>query len=150
MQVRLYLDTSVFGGYFDEEFAESTIKLFQEIEKGEHYIVISSAVKEELELAPPKVAGLLAKIPESRIVEVKSNRDVLLLSKKYIDSKVISDKFEMDGLHVAVATIYHVDVIVSWNFKHLVNLNRIRGFNSVNLQMGYRTIDIRTPKEIIK
>ena len=148
--MRLYLDTSVFGGYFDEEFAESTIKLFQEIEKGEHYIVISSAVKEELELAPPKVAGLLAKIPESRIVEVKSNRDVLLLSKKYIDSKVISDKFEMDGLHVAVATIYHVDVIVSWNFKHLVNLNRIRGFNSVNLQMGYRTIDIRTPKEIIK
>lgn len=54
-----------------------------------------------------------------------------------------------DALHVALATIGRVDVMVSWNFKHIVNLNRIRLFNAVNLEQGYGLIEIRTPMEVL-
>ena len=58
-------------------------------------------------------------------------------------------KFFEDALHIAIATINKVDVLVSWNFKHIVNINRIRLYNSVNLKSGYSMIDIRSPREIL-
>ncbi len=51
--------------------------------------------------------------------------------------------------HIAVATLGRVDVVVSWNFKHIVNLNRIRLYNSVNLKLGYPMIEIRSPREVL-
>lgn len=71
------------------------------------------------------------------------------ISNNYVQSGAISSKFYEDALHIAIATINHVDVLVSWNFKHIVNLNRIRLYNSVNLKLGYRVLEIRNPKELI-
>ena len=52
-------------------------------------------------------------------------------------------------MHIAIATIYNADVLASWNFKHIVNLNRIRLYNSINMRIGYKILEIRTPREIL-
>jgi hypothetical protein len=66
-----------------------------------------------------------------------------------MDEKIINEKYRSDALHIAVATVSGVDVLVSWNFKHIVNLNRIKLFNSINLKEGYNLLEIRTPLEVI-
>jgi hypothetical protein len=65
----------------------------------------------------------------------------------YIEENVVGKTSRADCQHIAMATIYRADVLVSWNFKHIVNLERIRGYNSVNLRAGYQMTEIRTPKE---
>lgn len=147
--MRLYLDTSVFGGYFDEEFSASTQKFFNEVFKGKHEVIFSSAVVEELLKAPEKVRKLILQIPEKNLIRVNINQEIIKLAESYIKHEVISSKFDVDALHIAFATISKVDVLLSWNFKHIVNLQKIRGFNAINLLNGYNSIEIRTPKEII-
>jgi len=146
--MRLYLDTSVFGGYFDEEFAAETRKLFNEIFGFKHNIILSEITLREIEGAPKKIQNLLNDIPKRIVSTVAINKEIVDLSTKYISKKVISEKFKADALHIATATIQRVDLIVSWNFKHMVNVRRIREYNSVNLSEGYPMIDIRTPKEV--
>lgn len=146
--MRLYLDTSVFGGYFDEEFTKETRKLFKEIFDFKHNIILSEITLREIEGAPQKIQKLLNDIPKRIVSTVAINEEIVDLSKKYISKKVISEKFKADALHIATATIQRVDLIVSWNFKHMVNVRRIREYNSVNLSESYPIIDIRTPKEV--
>lgn len=62
---------------------------------------------------------------------------------------VLPAKMRVDAQHIAIATVGRVDVLVSWNFKHIVNLRRIHGYNSVNLRRGYPMIEIRTPREVL-
>jgi hypothetical protein len=62
---------------------------------------------------------------------------------------VVTEKYKVDALHVALATVAEVDVLVSWDFKHMVNLNRIQGYNGVNLIRGYGIVEIRRPKEVL-
>lgn len=147
--MRLYLDTSVFGGYFDEEFSESTRKLFDEIFNRKHILIISALVEEELDLAPSKIKELFDKIPKSNIIRILPDTESKFLADEYIRQEVVSKKYFFDAFHIATAAINRVDFIVSWNFKHMVNINRIRKYNSVNLRLGYPIIDIRTPSEII-
>lgn len=146
--MRLYLDTSVFGGYFDEEFASETRKLFKRINNGEHQIYISELTRDELNSAPERIQYLLANIPKLSLFIAPLTEDVYKLAEKYVDDKIITEKYFADALHIAAATISRVDVLVSWNFKHMVNLYRIREYNSVNLKIGFPTIDIRTPQEV--
>ncbi len=147
--MKLYLDTSVIGGYFDDEFSENTIPLFDEIFKGLHNIVISKVTIEELESAPIHVRELVKKVPiiDLEIVDLSPEAD--LIANAYLNENVLSRKYFADALHIAVATLNRVDIIVSWNFKHMVNINKINLYNSVNLKLGYPVIDIRTPKEVI-
>ena len=67
----------------------------------------------------------------------------------YIDEKVVGKTSLEDCRHIAVATIHKVDVLASWNFKHIVNLDRIKGYNAVNLRLGYSMIEIRSPKDLV-
>ena len=71
------------------------------------------------------------------------------LAETYLKEGVVSPKSRMDAQHIATATINRVDVLVSWNFKHIVNLERIHGYNSVNLKLGYPILKIRTPIEVL-
>jgi len=146
--MRLYIDTSVFGGYFDEEFADGTRKLFKEIFNLNHNIILSEITLREIEGAPHTIQKLLNNIPKRIVSTVAIDEEIVELSRKYISKKIISEKFKADALHIATATIQRVDLIVSWNFKHMVNVRRIREYNSVNLSEGYPIIDIRTPKEV--
>ena len=147
--MKLYLDTSVFGGFFDEEFKEITRILFKEIDEGNHQIVISNLTIEELATAPAGIRDLIEIIPDRYKEFVGMDEGIKFMANKYIEENVVSKKYLFDALHIALASFNRVDVLVSWNFKHMVNLNRIRQYNSVNFKYGYPVIDIRTPREVI-
>ena len=150
MKQRIYIDTSVVGGYFDEEFSEATIALFQRFESGEVIFVVSDLLDLELINAPRKVRELLQKYPAERFERLELTEESLQLADVYIIEKVVGKTSLEDCRHIALATINKVDVLASWNFRHIVNLDRIKGYNSVNLRMGYQMIEIRSPKDLIK
>ena len=150
MRQRIYIDTSVVGGYFDEEFKEPTIKLFERLEKSEIKFVVSDLLDLELLNAPPRVKEHLLQYSADKFERVELTEEAIQLADTYILEKVVGKTSLEDCRHIALATINKVDVLASWNFKHIVNLDRIKGYNSVNLRLGYSIIEIRSPKDLIK
>jgi predicted nucleic acid-binding protein len=149
MKARVYIDTSVIGGCYDEEFEKWSLLLFEEFRNGKKIAVISDITLQELELARVEIRQLVDTIPADFKEYIISDEEVAELAKKYLDRGAITKRYYEDALHIAIATINRVDVLVSWNFKHIVNLNRIRLYNSVNLISGYPLIEIRNPREIL-
>jgi len=147
---RIYIDTSVVGGYFDEEFKEATNMLFQRLENREVKFVVSDLLDLELINAPTHVKELLFKYSTDFFERVELTGEAVKLVDTYIEEKVVGKTSIEDCRHIAMATIYKVDVLASWNFKHIVNLDRIKGYNSVNLRLGYTMIEIRSPKDLVK
>ena len=146
---RIYLDTSVFGGYFDLEFELWTKMLFQRIINGEFKVIYSRLTDLELDPAPENVRNLASLIPEKCIEFVEIEDETIELAEQYIKDNVVGKTSRADCIHIALATINSADILVSWNFKHIVNINRIRGYNSVNYKLGYKLLEIRTPREIL-
>lgn len=146
---RIYLDTSVFGGYYDAEFEEDTQILFEKIGLRQFKIVYSDTTEDELLGAPEKVRQLLPGIDEQLKTRVELDEEAVDLADAYLYENVVGRTSRTDCFHIAMATINAVDILVSWNFKHIVNVKRIRGYNAVNMKLGYPTLDIRSPKEII-
>lgn len=146
---KIYLDTSVFGGYYDAEFEEETQVLFEKIKLGQFRIVYSNTTEDELLEAPEKVQVLLAGMDNALKIRVELNEEAVNLADTYLADKVVGRTSRTDCFHIAMATINAVDILISWNFKHIVNVARIRGYNAVNMKLGYPAIDIRSPKEII-
>lgn len=146
---RIYVDTSVEGGCFDPEFLRDSLALFDMARKGTAVLLISSVLAQELEEAPPEIARFIEQLPERFVERVRTDDKVSQLRDRYIAAGVVSSKYRQDATHVATATVHKADVIVSWNFKHLVNVYRIRGFNAVNARYGHGSIDIRTPTEVV-
>jgi predicted nucleic acid-binding protein len=149
MKQRIYVDTSVVGGYFDEEFKEATIKLFERLDNNEIIFVVSDLLDLELINAPQQVREHLLKYSADKFQRVELTEDAIKLADTYIDEKVVGKASLEDCRHIAMATIHKVDVLASWNFKHIVNLDRIKGYNSVNLRLGYSMIEIRSPKDLV-
>ena len=109
----------------------------------------SSVTEDELLNAPEQVKNLLGTIPSFLIKRVSLTEEAVKLADTYISEGVVGKTSRDDCFHIALATINKADILVSWNFKHIVNIFRIRGYNAVNLKLGYSQIDIRSPKEII-
>lgn len=149
MKQKIYLDTSVFGGYFDEEFEEYTVPFFERIFRKEVRIIFSSITEQELENAPLLVKDLIRDLPSETTEFIEVTSESIDLATNYINEKVVGKTSFNDCLHIALATIQKADYLASWNFKHIVNTNRIRGYNSVNLKLGYSSLDIRSPRELI-
>jgi hypothetical protein len=149
MKLIIYIDTSVVGGYFDDEFKEPTQKLFERLEKDEVVFVISDLLELELIDAPEHVRELLYKYSSNKFKRVTLTEETIKLADTYISTGVVGKTSMEDCRHIALATVNRVDVLASWNFKHIVNLDRIKGYNSVNLRMGYPIIEIRSPKDLI-
>ncbi len=149
MRQRIYIDTSVVGGYFDDEFKEVTGGLFQRLERKEIIFVISDLLDLELIDAPQHVRQLLQKYSPDNFERVSLTEEVLKLADTYVLEKVVGQTSLEDCRHIALATISRVDVLASWNFKHIVNLDRIKGYNSVNLKLGFPMIEIRSPKDLV-
>ena len=120
--MRIYVDTSVVGGYFDDEFADATKQFFEKVESGDFSLVISDLLRAELVLAPARVRDYLSKFTGSEIEEISRSDEALDLADLYIAEKVVGATSLSDCRHIAIATVYKVDVLVSWNFKHIVNL----------------------------
>ena len=148
-KLNLYIDTSVIGGYYDIEFEAETKILFDSIFNNEFHVFYSSVTEDELINAPKKVIELLDSIPNENKTRIELTEEAVMLGDAYIAENVVGKTSREDCFHIALATIHNADILVSWNFKHIVNVMRIRGYNAVNLKLGYSTLDIRSPKEII-
>ena len=149
MKQRIYIDTSIVGGYFDMEFKEATLKLFKRLDDGEIIFVVSDLLDLELLNAPQQVSDLLKNYSSDNFQRIELTQEAIHLADQYIAEKVVGKTSIEDCRHIALATIHKVDVLASWNFKHIVNLERIKGYNSVNLKLGYAMIEIRSPKDLI-
>lgn len=149
MKPRLYFDTSVFGGIFDEEFQIDTQKLFDMVIDGQIICVYSDLTIGELENAPQTVKDYFSNLPTEVTEKVEVTEEGWRLAERYLQEKVVGRTSFDDCLHIATATLNKVDYLISWNFKHIVNVFRIRGYNSINIREGHHQLDIRSPKDII-
>ncbi len=149
MKARVYIDTSVIGGCFDEEFSVWSSVLFDEFRSGHKIAVVSDLTLRELEGAPKDVRAFLSSIPQKSIENVVLSDEAEQLASDYLKKGVVGKKHIADAQHIAIASVERVDVLVSWNFQQIVNLNRIRAFNAVNLALGYPILEIRSPREVI-
>jgi len=150
MRQRFYFDTSVFGGVFDKEFEEVTLQLFERVKLGKIICIFSDLTETELVHAPDNVRDYFMSLPSESKERAEVNDEILTLASKYIEEKVVGQTSFDDCVHIATATICKADILISWNFKHIVNVYRIRGYNSINLRMNYPPLEIRSPKEIIE
>lgn len=147
---RLYFDTSVFGGIYDVEFKNETDKLFEMVQNGELICVYSDLCEFELENAPSKVKEFFLNLDKETTEFVEITEEIDVLARQYVAEKVVGETSLDDCRHIACATVNKVDYLVSWNFKHIVNVFRIRGYNSINVKNGYSQLDIRSPKDIVQ
>jgi hypothetical protein len=148
-KLRIYIDTSVMGGCFDKEFFEDSIALFDMARKGKIILLVSELLVAELDNAPDRVLQLFKTLSDDVVERIDISEDALNLRDKYIKDKVLGHASENDALHVAIASVHNADMIVSWNFKHIVHYDKIRGFNAVNIREGYGIIAIHSPKEVV-
>jgi predicted nucleic acid-binding protein len=116
---------------------------------GDFTVHLSQISTIELLPAPQRVKDLIAAIPFEYLVNLEFTEEARHLANNYIKDKILGTAGLNDAFHIAIATVNRIEVLVSWNFKHIVNLDKIRLFNAVNLKSGYPVIDIRTPKELI-
>src|SRR3972149_1620115 len=146
---RVYIDTSVIGGCIDDEFAIWSNSLFDEFRNGVKIAVVSDLTRRELEAAPSNVKKILSTISGAHIESVFLSEEAESLALNYLKNKVVSSKHLVDAQHIAIASVERVDVLVSWNFKQIVNLDRIHAFNAVNIKLGYPILEIRSPMEVL-
>lgn len=146
---RVYIDTSVIGGCLDDEFDTWSKLLFDEFRSGIKIAVVSDLTLRELEESPEEVRQILSDLPSEFIEYAFLTDEAITLADTYIAHGVVTEKHLIDAQHIAIATIERADVLVSWNFKQIVNLDRIRKFNAVNLMLGYHILEIRSPLEVL-
>ncbi|RYY07886.1 MAG: type II toxin-antitoxin system VapC family toxin [Sphingobacteriaceae bacterium] len=149
MKQRIYIDTSVIGGYFDEEFKQYTIPLFDRITNQEFIVLYSTITQDELENAPTQVRVLINNLKTEFVEFIDVTNEAVDLAIQYIAEKVVGQTSYADCLHIALATTNHADFLVSWNFKHIVNVQRIRGYNAINIKNGYKQLEIRSPRDFM-
>jgi len=149
MKQRLYIDTSVFGGFFDEEFSEFTRPLIERFQKGEFNLLFSTVTQDELSTAPANIKGLVTSIKVENTEFIETTEEAVDLATQYILEKVVGQTSFADCLHIALATINRADYLISWNFKHIVNVQRIRGYNAINIKNGYKQLEIRSPRDFM-
>ncbi len=117
MRPRIYIDTSVVGGCFDEEFKAAAQSLFKRLEKNEVKFVISDLLELELIQSPKHVSDLLLNYPTDRFERIELTQEIMDLADKYMTEKVVGKTRRGDCRHIALATINGADVLACWNFK---------------------------------
>ncbi len=147
--MNVYTDTSTIGGCFDKEFKEWSVALFEEFKAGTKFIILSDLTLQELEFARQEVREKIHEVPAGNQITIGITDEAINLAETYINEGALTNKSYNDALHIALATLNNADVLASWNFKHIVNLSRIKLYNSINLKLGYNLIEIRTPREIL-
>jgi hypothetical protein len=147
-RLRMYVDTSVFGGVYDEQFANPSRCFLEQVRKGRYMILVSTITYDELQGAPDRVRKLIEGLPPDAVEEIPINAEARELAIAYVAAGALGPTMENDALHVAAATVARADAILSWNFKHIVNFDRILKFNGVNIMNGYGQIPIHSPLEL--
>ncbi|WPX08583.1 type II toxin-antitoxin system VapC family toxin [Anaerocellum danielii] len=153
-RLKVYLDTSVIS-HLDQpdnkEYMEITLEFWEQLVKGEYEIFISEVVLAELRRCPePKKTKLYQKLEQIEYTEILINEEIDNLAERYLDEKIISPKYRDDAIHIAAATFAECDVLVSWNFKHIVKTKTIFGVNGINKLMGYKEIQLVSPNMMLE
>jgi predicted nucleic acid-binding protein len=146
---KIYADTSVIGGCLDTEFKEYSLSLLEEFKSGNLKLACSDLVLMELKPAREEIKNKLNEIPNEHIIDVNVNPRAIELALTYIEYGALTNKSYHDALHIAMATLNNVDALASWNFKHIVNFDKIKMYNAINLRLGYKPIEIMTPRLIL-
>lgn len=147
-KLRVYLDTSVIAGCLDDEFSLESNQLMEAIKQEKFILLMSDIIVSELINASQAVKDILLSIPQRVIEVVKITPEVLQLRDAYINEGVVTSKSINDATHVAAATIARAAAIISWNFKHIVRLDKMKGYNQINLLNGYGILTIISPLEV--
>jgi len=145
---RIYTDTSVIGGCEDEEFRVHSRRLMDRFTTGDAHLVLSELVLRELDAAPPAVRDVVTAIPTAHVEIIQFSSEAEALARHYLADGILTVNMFADAQHIAMATVARVDVLVSWNFRHVVNVARIQRVHRVNAQHGYPAIEIRSPREV--
>lgn len=148
-RLRIYADTSVLGGCFDEEFAEFSVALMNLVRSGDITLVVSDLLVDEIVSAPENIRTIFASLPADHVEQALSGPESEQLRDQYLEASVVGPASRDDAHHVAIATVAGVDMVVSWNFRHIVHFEKMRGFNAVNLREGYQPIEIHSPREVV-
>ena len=146
--IRAYAETTVFGGIVDTEFETASRAFFEEARNGRFLLVIAAPLNSEIARAPLAVQTLYAEM-KAYTETVDVGTEAQALRKAYLDAGILAAKSATDALHIAIAAVSHCDLIVSWNFRHIVRESKIKRFNEVNLASGYRAVAIKSPPEVI-
>jgi len=147
---RIYLDTSVIGGCFDAQFAQWSNSLIKDFATGTFLPILSDVLAAEIQDAPEAVRQKYDELLRGDHELVVVSEEALELAEAYQRREILTPKYYDDGLHIALASIAEADLLVSWNFRHIVHFDKIRLFNSVNLGLGYKPLQIYSPREVTK
>ncbi len=147
-KLRIYVDTSVIGGCFDDEFKEWSNALLLDFKSDIFVPVLSVLTEAEIADAPNKVKEAFSTFRACSESLLPLNDEALELAEHYLERGIVTRKYREDALHIALATVFSVDLLVSWNFRHIVHFDKIQRFNAVNIEMGYKTIAIYSPREV--
>ena len=147
-KLRIYLDTSVIGGCFDSEFSLWSNGLLEDFKMGNYQPIVSEVVAAEIEDAPEQIQEKYAEIIGMGAEYLEISEEVLELADVYLKNHILTPKFSDDMMHIALSTVANLDILVSWNFKHIVHYDKIRQFNAVNLRLGYKSLQIFSPREV--
>jgi len=145
----IYVDTSVIGGCFDSEFDKESLRLMQAVRDKKLLLILSDVVISELADAPEFVQDVLPSLPAEQIRAVPLTPEIFDLQRAYLAANILSPRWADDALHVAAATVARADALVSWNFKHIVRLDKMKAYNQINILNGYGILTILSPKEVI-
>jgi len=145
----IYVDASVVGGCEDSEFSEGSLMLWRCFIEGVYHMALSTLTLNELKSAPAAVRKRIEEIPPANVVVLENTDEADELADEYLRRGIVGPGSRADAEHVALATVAQADILVSWNFKHIVNVGRIRRFHAVNIELGYATPEIRTPLEVL-
>jgi predicted nucleic acid-binding protein len=146
---RVYIDTSVVGGCFDDEFKELSLPLFEMARNGEIVLLLSTVLIDEIAKAPEHVRAVIDALPDEAKYVLPASEEATRLHRMYMEAGIVGPASSDDARHVAHATIARADVLVSWNMKHLVHYDKIWKYNAVNQRENYQRIEIRTPQEVV-
>jgi len=149
MKLRIYIDTSVWGGLFDKEFEMETILFFEMIKAEQIVCLYSDIIENELMKAPKMILSFFETFPNELKEKVIITPEVLNLANTYVKENVVGNTCFNDCVHIAAATVHRADMLVSWNFKHIVNVFRTRSYNAINMKLYYPILNIHSPKEIV-
>jgi len=147
--IRVYADTSVFGGVYDDEFKAPSRTFFEQVKSGQFVLVTSAVVQDEMAAAPPTVRRFFEELlGPAEVTDITAS--ALELRDAYLQAKIVAPKYSADALHVALATVAGCPLIVSWNFQHIVHFEKIPLYNAINTLQGYQPIAIFSPREVIR
>lgn len=146
--IRVYADTSVFGGVFDPPFSRPSSAFFDLVRTGRFQLAVSALVREEARRAPDHVRDLFMQL-EPQAVVIDPTAEALALRQAYLTAGIVTPSSSADALHVALATTGSCRMVVSWNFRHIVHAQKMPLYNGVNMASGYSPLAIHSPPEVL-